>query len=50
MQLLVERVDVWAAPIQDGPGAVAALLKTLHKAGADLSFVIASIESIPPKT
>ena len=41
MELLVERVDVWAAPIQDRPGTVAALLKTLHKAGADLSFVIA---------
>ena len=41
MELLVERVDVWAAPIQDRPGTVAALMKTLHKAGADLSFVIA---------
>jgi len=41
MELLVERVDVWAAPIQDRPGGVAALLKTLHKAGADLSFVVA---------
>ncbi|MBV8208670.1 MAG: amino acid-binding protein [Burkholderiaceae bacterium] len=41
MELLVERVDVWAAPISDKPGALSALLKTLHRAGADLSFVIA---------
>jgi predicted amino acid-binding ACT domain protein len=41
MDLLVEKVDVWAAPIPDRPGAVAALLKTLHDAGADLQFVIA---------
>ncbi|HEY4038727.1 MAG TPA: ACT domain-containing protein [Burkholderiaceae bacterium] len=41
MDLLVEKVDVWAAPIQDRPGALAELLKTLHEAGADLQFVIA---------
>ncbi len=41
MDLLIERVDVWAAAIQDRPGAVAELLKTLHKAGADLQFIIA---------
>jgi hypothetical protein len=41
MDLEVERVDVWAAPIQDRPGALAGMLKTLHKAGADLQFVIA---------
>jgi hypothetical protein len=41
MDLLVEKVDVWVAPIQDRPGAVASLLKTLHDAGADLQFVIA---------
>jgi hypothetical protein len=41
MDLLVEKVDVWAAPIQDRPGALAELLKTLHDAGADLQFVIA---------
>ena len=41
MDLLVEHVDVWAAAIQDRPGAVAELLKALHKAGADLQFIIA---------
>jgi predicted amino acid-binding ACT domain protein len=41
MELDVERVDVWAAPIRDEPGSLAALLAGLHKAGADLQFVIA---------
>src|SRR5258705_3604364 len=41
MDLAVERVDVWAAPIQDRPGALAELLKTLHRVGADLQFIIA---------
>jgi len=41
MDLDVEQVDVWAAPIKDEAGAVASLLKGLHRAGADLQFVIA---------
>lgn len=41
MELEVERVDVWAAPIQDRPGSLAALLKGLHRAGSDLQLVIA---------
>jgi hypothetical protein len=41
MDLVVERVDVWAAAIQDRPGGVAELLRALHKAGADLQFIIA---------
>lgn len=41
MNLEVERVDVWAATIQDEPGALAALLKGLQEAGADLQFIIA---------
>jgi predicted amino acid-binding ACT domain protein len=41
MDLLVEHVDVWAAAIRDKPGAVAELLRALHKAGADLQFIIA---------
>ncbi len=41
MELVVERVDVWAATIQDRPGALAAVLSGLHKAGADLQFIIA---------
>jgi predicted amino acid-binding ACT domain protein len=41
MDLDVERVDVWAAPIKDQTGSLASLLKGLHKAGTDLQFVIA---------
>lgn len=41
MDLLVENVDVWAATIDDRPGALAELLAVLRDAGADLQFVIA---------
>lgn len=41
MDLLVERADVWAAAIQDRPGALAELLAALHESGADLQFIIA---------
>ena len=41
MSLLVERVDVWAATIQDKPGGLAEVLATLRDAGADLRFIIA---------
>ena len=41
MDLLVERVDVWAAAIQDRPGGLAEVLDTLRQAGADLQFIIA---------
>jgi hypothetical protein len=41
MDLLVERVDVWAATIQDRPGGLAEVLVTLREAGADLQFIIA---------
>lgn len=41
MDLLVERVDVWAAPIQDRPGGLSEVLATLRDAGANLQFVIA---------
>jgi hypothetical protein len=41
MDLLVERVDVWAASIQDRPGGLAQVLATLRDAGADLQFIIA---------
>ena len=41
MGLLVERADVWAAAIQDRPGALAELLAGLHEAGADLQFIVA---------
>lgn len=41
MDLLVEHVDVWAATIQDKPGAVASILSELREAGADLQFIVA---------
>jgi hypothetical protein len=39
--ILLEHVDVWAAPIEDKPGGLADVLCTLHEAGADLQFIIA---------
>jgi hypothetical protein len=41
MDLLAERVDVWAATIEDKPGGLARALATLGDAGADLQFIIA---------
>jgi hypothetical protein len=41
MEILVERVDVWAASIKDEPGALAQMLDALRDAGADLDFVLA---------
>ncbi len=41
MDLIVERVDVWAATIEDRPGGLAKILTGLRDAGADLDFVIA---------
>ena len=36
-----ERVDVWAATIEDKPGELAHALATLRDAGADLQLIIA---------
>ena len=41
MDLLVERVDVWAATIEDKPGGLAEVLAALRDAGADLQCIIA---------
>ncbi|MBC8873191.1 MAG: amino acid-binding protein [Planctomycetes bacterium] len=41
MTLTVERVDVWAASIEDQPGGLVGMLVPLAEAGADLSFIIA---------
>lgn len=41
MDLLVERIDVWAATIDDRPGGVSEVLAALRDAGADLQFVVA---------
>ena len=41
MAMKIERIKVWAASIEDKPGALAAKLKALARAGADLEFVFA---------
>ena len=41
MDLMMESVEVWAAPIMEGPGSLAALLAGLREAGADLELIIA---------
>ncbi len=41
MDLIVERVNVWAASIRDKVGGLAHLLAGLRDAGADLDFIIA---------
>ncbi len=44
MKLTVNRMDVWAAEIEDRPGALAARLAILADAGCNLEFVIARRE------
>jgi predicted amino acid-binding ACT domain protein len=39
--MIAQRVDTWAASIQDTPGALAAKFSALAAAGANLEFVIA---------
>jgi len=41
MELIVERVNVWAASIKDERGSLAQLLTGLQEAGADLDFILA---------
>jgi len=41
MELIVERVDVWAASITDEAGSLARLLTGLKEAGADLDLILA---------
>jgi hypothetical protein len=41
MDIIVELVDVWAASIEDKPGALASVLASLRDAGADLQSIIA---------
>jgi hypothetical protein len=41
MKLSISRTDVWAAMIDDRPGAVAEKLGALAAAGANLGFIIA---------
>lgn len=48
MELIVEQVDVWAATIEDTPGALTRILIGLREAGADLNFVIARRSHVKP--
>lgn len=41
MNVIVDRVDVWAAAIKDEPGGLANILSGLTDSGADLDFIIA---------
>ncbi len=41
MALKIERVDTWAASLEDRPGELAAKLKSLAEAGVNLEFVVA---------
>lgn len=41
MNLIVEQEDVWAASVEDRPGALADKLSVLAEVGADLDFIIA---------
>jgi len=41
MDLVVERVDVWAARIEDRPGGLSEVLAALRDAGANLQSIIA---------
>ena len=50
MKLEVNRVDVWAASIEDRPGGLSEKLTTLAEAGANLEFVIARREPDKPGT
>jgi len=50
MDLIVERVNVWAATIRDKVGGLAYLLTGLRDAGADLDFIIARRSPEKPGT
>ncbi|MCC7146859.1 MAG: hypothetical protein IT443_10475 [Phycisphaeraceae bacterium] len=41
MLLKTTKVDVWAAPLEDRPGAISEKLVGLAKAGVDLDFIVA---------
>lgn len=48
MAFEITRVDVWAGEIKDQPGALAAKLEVLQRAGANLEFVIVRPTAMPP--
>ncbi|HTL59402.1 MAG TPA: hypothetical protein VL361_27270 [Candidatus Limnocylindrales bacterium] len=41
MTLEIQKVDTWAAPLEDTPGSLAGKLSALAKGGVNLKFVIA---------
>lgn len=41
MDLMIDKVDVWATTLMDRPGGLAEKLEALNAAGADLQFVLA---------
>ena len=50
MDRIVEREDVWAASIEDKPGALSQKLAALAEAGADLDFIVARRSTEKPGT
>lgn len=50
MDLIVERVDVWAASIKDEPGGLGRILTGLKEAGTDLDFIVARRTAEKPST
>ena len=50
MDMIVERVDVWAASIEDKPGGLANKLAVLAEVGADLDFIVARRSPEKPGT
>lgn len=50
MELIVERVEVWAASVKDEPGGLSRILNGLREAGADLDFIIARRAAEKPGT
>jgi len=50
MDRIIEREDVWAASIEDKPGALSEKLTALAEAGADLDFIVARRSPEKPGT
>ena len=50
MPLQIRRVQVWSGEIPDRPGAAAAKLAYLNKAGADLEFLFTRPNPVKPGT
>jgi hypothetical protein len=50
MNAIAEREDVWAASVEDKPGALSNKLQALAEAGADLDFIIARRSPEKPGT